>query len=46
MAKKKFFELRIRTTHEIKVAISRLAAQDGRSISSFVNRLLEREVKK
>lgn len=43
---KKVSEIRVRTTAEIKAAIERLAAQDGRSVNSFINRLLEREVKK
>jgi predicted HicB family RNase H-like nuclease len=41
---KKASELRVRTTPEIKRAIAVLAAQDGRSINSYVNKVLEKEV--
>jgi predicted HicB family RNase H-like nuclease len=43
---KKVPELRVRTTAEIKAGIEKLARQDGRSVNSYINRVLEREVKK
>jgi len=43
---KEVSELRIRTTAEIKATIVNLASQDGRSVNSYVNRILEKEVKK
>ena len=44
--KKPVPELRIRTTAAVKAAIEKLAKEDGRSVNSYVNRILEKEVKK